>query len=245
MKKVFVFIILIAIGRCFAQDAQGGEDVGWIARFGAAGGFTPTIVFPNLDPINAEIKNLGISQFSNSALITYGGGGYIYIMMIDNLRIGGMGVSGSKSTSGFAGGFNNEVTYNYGFGGLTVEYTLPFIKKTAVSVGAIIGAGTASIDIYQNNNNFTWDNSWTGNSNYNSNNKSHTFTNNFFTITPTLNADIPLSRFIAIRIGGGYVFSFNNDWKIDNDQSISNVPSNLKSNSFFIQTGIYLGFFAY
>jgi hypothetical protein len=241
MKNVFLLIILLAVGNCFAQDAQGGEDVGWIARFGAAGGFTPSVVFPNLDPINAEIKNLGIGQFSNSAIVTYGGGGYIYIMMIDNLRVGGMGVSGSKSSSGFAGGFNNEVTYNYGFGGLTVEYTLPFIKKTAVSVGAIIGAGSASINVYQNKNNFTWENSWTGTAE----NSSHTFTNNFFTITPTLNADIPLSRFIAIRIGGGYVFSFNNDWKIDNNQSISYVPSDLKSNSFFIQTGIYLGFFAY
>jgi hypothetical protein len=241
MKKAFIFIILFAVGHCFAQDAQGGEDVGWIARFGAAGGFTPSIVFPNLDPINAEIKNLGIGQFSNSAIVTYGGGGYIYIMMIDNLRVGGMGVGGSKSTSGFVGGFNNQVNYKYGFGGLTIEYTLPFIKKTAVSAGAIIGAGSASIEFYQNKNNITWDNSWLGNSG----NSSHTYTNNFFTITPTLNADIPLSRFIAIRIGGGYVFSFNNDWKIDNNQSISNVPSNLKSNSFFIQTGIYLGFFAY
>jgi hypothetical protein len=241
MKKAFVLIILIAVSRCLAQDAQGGEDVGWIARFGAAGGFTPSVVFPNLDPINAEIKNLGIGQFSNSGIVTYGGGGYIYIMMIDNLRVGGMGIGGSKSTSGFAGGLNNQVNYNYGFGGLTVEYTLPFIKKTAVSVGAIIGAGSASIDVYQNKNNFTWDNTWSGNSG----NSSHTFTNNFFTITPTLNADVPLSRFVAIRIGGGYVFSFNNDWKIDNNQSISNVPSSLKSNSFFIQTGIYLGFFAY
>jgi len=238
MKKALVFIILFSAVRLLAQE---GEDVGWIARFGAAGGFTPTIVFPNLDPINAEIKNLGISQFSNSALVTYGGGGYIYIMMIDNLRIGGMGISGSKSTSGLSGGFNNQVNYNYGFGGLTVEYTLPFIKKTAISIGAIIGAGSASIEVYQNKNNFLWDNTWAGTSG----NSSHIFKNNFFSITPTLNADIPLSRFIAIRVGGGYVLSFNSDWKVDNDQSISGVPSSLKSSSFFIQTGIYLGFFAY
>ena len=238
MKKAFIFILLIAAGRCLAQD---GEDVGWIARFGAAGGFTPSIVFPNLDPVNAEIKNLGIGQFSNSALLTYGGGGYIYILMVDNLRIGGMGIGGSKSTSGFAGGFNNEVIYNYGFGGLTVEYTLPFIKKTAVSVGAIIGAGSASIEVNQNKNDFTWNNSWDGTSG----NNSHKFTNNFFTITPTINADIPLSRFVALRIGGGYVLSFNNEWKVDNGQSLSGVPSNLKSNSFFIQTGIFLGFFAF
>lgn len=238
MKKALFVILLITVGHCFAQD---GEDVGWIARFGAAGGFTPAIVFPNLDPVNTEIKNLGIGQFSNSALVTYGGGGYIYIMMIDNLRIGGMGVSGSKSASGFAGGFNNEVVYNYGFGGLTIEYTLPFIKKTAVSVGALLGAGSASIEIYQNQNDFTWNNTWNGTSG----NSNHKLSNNFFTFTPTINADIPLSRFVAVRVGCGYIFSFNNEWKVDNDQSVSSVPSNLKSNSFFIQTGIYLGFFAF
>ena len=43
----------------------------------------------------------------------------------------------------------NEAIYSLGGGGLTVEYTLPFIKNIGVSVGAILGAGSMSLELYQ------------------------------------------------------------------------------------------------
>lgn len=246
MKNFLIVIsIIFSTGVVLAQE---GEDVGWVARFGAAGGITPGLVFPNLDPINAQIKTLGIESLSNSGMFVLGGSGYLYIMMVDNLRIGGMGIGGSKSTSGTVLGMNKEVKYNYGFGGLTIEYSLPFINRIAVSVGTIIGAGSASIEVYQNRDNFTWNSAWLTPSQTNLNtaeNTSRKFTNTFFTLTPTLNVDIPLNRFIAFRIGGGYIISFNDEWKVDNDKSITGIPSDMKSNSFFIQTGIYFGLFAF
>ena len=69
--------------------------------------------------------------------------------------------------------------------------------------------------------------------------------NAFFTITPTLNIDIPITRFIAFRIGGGYVLTLGDSWKIENGQELLNVPSQLSGNSFYIQTGIFFGFFAF
>ena len=245
MKKLLIFILLlISLNTSFAQE---GEDVGWVARFGAAGGFSPALVFPNVDAVNLQIKNMGLENLSGKGMIVYGGGGYVYIMLVDNLRIGGIGLSGTQTSSGFNNGSNKEVKYNYGLGGFTAEYTLPFIKNIAVSVGAIIGAGSSSIEIFQNQNNFTWGGIWNDVSD-----KSKTtlniyrkITNSFLTITPTLNVDIPLSRFIAFRIGGGYITSLANSWKVDNEQDIGNVPSDLSSSSFFIQTGIYFGLFAF
>jgi len=246
--KNFLFALLITFSSGVVL-AQEGDDVGWVARFGAAGGFTPGMVFPNLDPINAQIKTLGIDNLSSSGMLVLGGSGYVYVMLVDNLRVGGMGIGGTKTTSGTVQGLNKEVKYNYGFGGLTVEYSLPFISRIAVSVGTVIGAGSASIDVYQNRDNFNWNSAWINPSPLDptstSDNKSRTFTNTFFTITPTLNVDIPVNRFIAFRVGGGYIISFNNEWKADNNQSIAGVPSDLKSNSFFIQTGIYFGLFAF
>ena len=239
MKKLLIFVlILISLRTSFAQE---GEDVGWVGRFGAAGGFSPTYVLPNIDPVNSLIKNLGINQSLNSGMFTYGGGGFVYVMFVNNLRIGGLGLSGLSSVSGSASGFNEEVIYNYGLGGVTIEYTLPFINKIAVSVGTSVGVGSASVEIYKNRDDYYWD----GIYNNSDQNVSRKYTNNFFTLAPTLNVDIPLSRFIAFRIGGGYIFSFNNEWKVDNNFTLRSVPSDAKSNSFFIQTGIYFGLIAF
>lgn len=228
-------------------NAQDGEDVGWVARFGAAGGITPAFVFPNFDPVNAQIKGMGIEQFSSSGMFLLGGSGYAYIMLVDNLRIGGMGIGGTKSTSGVAGGLSKEVKYNYSFGGVTIEYTLPFINKIAVSVGTVLGAGSSSVEIYQNSGTYTWDNIWqkVNNGVVMTRNVGDKITNTFFSFTPTLNVDIPLNRFIALRFGGGYVIPIGESWKYNNDQNIGNVPGDSKANSFFIQTGIYFGLFAF
>ncbi|MEW6701600.1 MAG: hypothetical protein AB1298_02670 [Bacteroidota bacterium] len=245
MKKLFIIsFILISLTLTLAQE---DGDVGWVARFGAAGGVNPAFVFPNLDPINSQIKKIGIDQLSNSGMFVLGGSGYIYIMLVENLRVGGMGIGGTKSTSGLVGGLNKEVKYNYGFGGVTVEYTLPFVKNIAVSFGAILGAGSSSIEIYQNAGSFTWEDTWrkVNNGIVLTNQVSDKISNTFFTIAPTVNIDIPLSRFIAFRIGGGYVAAISGDWKINNGQSIANIPSDLSINSFFIQTGIYFGLIAF
>ncbi len=243
MKKLLFFImILISLRTSFAQE---GEDVGWVGRFGAAGGFSPTLVFPNVDVVNTQIKIMGLENLSSKGMFVYGGGGYAYIMLVDNLRIGGIGLSGTQSSSGFSNGFNKEVKYNYGLGGVTLEYSLPFIKSIAVSIGAIIGAGSSSIEIFQNQNNFSWNSIWNDVSNKTTQNIYRKISNSFLTVAPTLNVDIPLSRFIAFRIGGGYITTFASRWKVDNDQEIGNVPSDLSSSSFFIQTGIYFGLIAF
>lgn len=245
-KTLFAIMIFLSSTSLFAQEA---EDVGWVARFGAAGGFTPTVVFPNMNPINTQIlKNLHIENLSDNGMFVLGGGGYAYIMLVDNLRLGGMGLSGTQSSNGVIEGLNVEVKYSYGLGGFTAEYTLPFINKIAVSLGAIIGVGSSSVEVFQNADNFDWTTAWSAFSPITSSidrNKSRKFSNTFFTITPTLNIDIPLDRFIAFRVGGGYIFSTNNEWKVDNDKILRSVPSDLKSNSFFIQTGIFFGLFAF
>jgi hypothetical protein len=245
MKKIlFAVLVLLSSKSLFAQEA---EDVGWVARFGAAVGVTPIYVFPNFDPVNAQIKEMKIDQLSTPGMFVVGGGGYAYIMLVDNLRIGGMGVTGTKSTGGTVGSLNKEVKYNYSFGGVSFEYTLPFIQNIAVSVGTVIGTGTTSIEIFQNSGIFNWSDTWrkVNDGIVMTNQVSDKMTNSFYSITPTLNIDIPLSRFVAVRVGGGYVASFANDWKINNEKTLNATPSDLSSNSFFIQTGIFFGLIAF
>ena len=167
-------------------------------------------------------------------------------MIIDDVRIGGMGFGGTQSLSSNVNGFNREVKYGIGGGAFSIEYTLPVIKKIGVSVGGMIGGGSLTVELYKNAGSFSWQDTWDEfNSADGTEDISRIMKCSYITLTPTLNIDIPLTRFFAIRIGSGYQFTMNENWEIENEQDLSGVPSSLNGDAFFIQTGIYLGFFAY
>jgi hypothetical protein len=167
--------------------------------------------------------------------------------VVKNLRIGGMGFGGSISESGTImlqnELFDFETEYSIGGGGLTIEYTLPIIKNIGVSVGALIGGGSISIQTFRNRGSFNWTNVWDEVTPAES--FSRTFEDNYWIISPSINIDIPFYRFLAFRIGGGYQISLDDSWSIDNDKDLSGVPSDLNGKSFFINTGIFIGFFSY
>jgi hypothetical protein len=211
------------------------------APFGGGGGFLPGWYVPNVDPLNLQLKNVGIPELSTSGMFTTGGGGFIYIGFVKNLRIGGMGFGGTMSQSVIKNSTEYEATYSLGGGGLTVEYTLPFIKNIGVSTGAILGRGSITIETFQNNSSFSWDNLIDPTST----NILTRLHDTYWFLTPTLNIEVPVYRFIALRVGLGYQFTLGNSWTANNDQNISGVPDNLNGDAFFIQIGILAGFFSF
>lgn len=235
---IFLCITLLTIPQ-FGQDSKYFD-----APFGGGGGFSPGWYFLNMDPINEKFET-----FSPAGIFTTGGGGFIYIGVIRNLRIGGMGFGGTSSESFFSAldGFDKEVIYSMSGGGVTVEYTLPFIKRVGVSLGAMIGAGGIQIEIYKNSGNFNWDDIWSDVNNFSSSTENihRTLTNNFWIFSPTLNIDIPFYRFLSFRIGAGYQITFGDNWEIENEKELTGVPSDLNGRSFFIHSGIFIGFFSY
>jgi len=241
MIKIILVVLIFSSISIYSQQQKKYFD----APFGGGIGYVPAWYFPNVDPINAELQKIGMPELSTSGFFSSGGAGFIYIGFIKFLRIGGMGYGGSMSTSAVINGFNKEVVYSLGGGGLTVEYTLPFIKDIGLSVGAIIGAGNLQIQMFSNTGNFTWDNSWEEFGTDSTNSFSRTLNNSYWNFTPTLNLDVPINRFILIRLGAGYQIAFNDDWTADNDQELSSVPSDLNANTFFIQSGIFIGFFSF
>lgn len=236
--KLFIAILLLSGSLSFSQDTQYFD-----APFGGGGGYTPGWIIPEFNVLNEKLSTLGIPEFSSSGLYTSGGAGFLYIGFIRNLRLGGMGFGGSSSSSSNVSGVNREAIYSVGGGGLTIEYTLPFIKNVGVSIGTIVGGGSVSVEFYSNNGNFNWNDLGTDLSS--SSNVSRTLTNNFWIVAPTINIDIPFYRFFSFRVGGGYVFTAGEEWRAENDQKISNVPTGLNGKSFFIQTGVFLGFFSF
>ena len=237
-KRILFSILFLTTSIIYGQSGQFFD-----APFGGGIGYVPAWYIPNIDPINNQLNQIGMSELSTSGFYSSGIAGYLYVGFVKNLRIGGMGYGGSLSTSDE----NREVIYSLGGGGVTVEYTLPFIKNLGVSVGASIGAGNLELDIYQNSENFTWEGTWEELSDPNINSESfyRKLKNSYWMITPTINLDYPIYRFVSLRLGAGYQITFADEWTADNDRPVSGIPSELNSNSFFVQSGIFIGFFSY
>ena len=156
------------------------------------------------------------------------------------------GGDGGDGGDGSDGGDGGDGLGGDSGGAFTIEYTFPFIKRVGVSLGGMIGGGKLTVDLFQNNDDFSWQETWNEfNNPEGTENISRRIENNYITLSPTVNIDIPLTRFFAIRIGSGYQFTMSESWTIENDKTLKSVPSSLNGDAFFIQTGIYLGFFAY
>jgi hypothetical protein len=242
LKSIVALLVLVMATTLYSQNRKYFDT-----PFGGGGGYTPGWYFPNIEPLNKELTSIGIPKLSESGFYSSGGAGFIYVGFINYLRVGGMGFGGtaSETSDKDANGFTKEVVYSLSGGGVTIEYQLPFIRNVAVSPGFLFGGGSIRIDSYNNNGNFSWDNIWNEVQNAPTENVNRSIHKSFFIFAPTLNIDIPLYRFVSLRIGGGYQITFGGHWKVDNNQDISNVPSDLNGNTFFLQSGIFIGFFSF
>ncbi|MGE5681695.1 MAG: hypothetical protein ACM34K_12530 [Bacillota bacterium] len=244
MKKI-MFLNTILLLLFISVKAQ--DEMAFDSKFAAGGGFTPVWIMPDLSALNDKLPGFGVDKLSTSGFFGTGGTGFISIPFIKNLRIGGIGFGGSSKSSANLNGFSKEVEYSASMGGFTAEYTLPFVKNIAVSLGAIIGGGSNTIEVYQNRTSYNWENLWqeVSNQTAQTQNIHRKMTNSHFIIAPTLNVDIPFYRFAAFRLGAGYKYALGNSWEYDNQQPLDNTPSNLNGNLLFLQAGIFIGFFNY
>ena len=243
MHKTLLFIILFLTStEIFGQAGQFFD-----APFGGGIGYVPAWYIPNLDPINSQLNQIGMPELTTGGFYSSGIAGFLYVGFVKDLRIGGMGFGGSLSTSQNVDNLNKEVVYSLSGGGVTLEYTLPFIKNFGVSAGVIIGAGSMELDFYRNTGGFSWEGIWEELSDPNEPSNSYygKLRNHYWMITPTLNVDYPIYRFVLLRLGVGYQFAFADEWTADNDKPVTGIPTDLNSNSFFIQSGIFVGFFSF
>jgi hypothetical protein len=237
MRILIAVLAVLITGFSSAQEKRYFD-----APFGGGGGYVPGWYMYNVEEINKNLMLTGVPDIPEGGIYSSGGAGFIYLGLIPNVRIGGMGFGGAASSVNGS----REVRYSFGGGGITVEYTLPFIKGLGVSIGTILGAASQNIEIYRNSGDVQWTGLWDEfRGNESTENYSRTLENNYWILSPTLNIDIPFYRFFIFRLGGGYNLSLGNKWEADNNREILNVPSGLNGNGFFIQSGIFVGFFSF
>jgi hypothetical protein len=179
-----------------------------------------------------------------------GGAGAIYIMVVPNLRIGGLGMSGSTSSSALVGNVRKEAQLTVGYGGVTAEYVFQIVPRLDLAIGTMLGAGGVDITLRQDAGlATTWENEWlalrTGN--YQSATQIGTvrreMSGSFFVLIPSATIEYAVLGWLAVRVGASYVTMLSPSWTLDGEHDLLNVPSSVKGNGFMINAGILLGTF--
>lgn len=240
---------LLTIAATFAiASSTFGQFGGMIDRpMGAGAGYVGQWIGVDVDAINDELGAFGVDDLS-SGFYGSGGTGMAYIGALKGLRVGGVFASGGTSSTGAVNNYDREARYEYGFGGLTLEYTLPVSRSVAFSIGATIGYGGSTLEIFSNNGPYNWETEWaqTLGTNASTDNIYRKFECSYWTLAPTLNVDIPLYSLAYLRLGGGYNLALaDDDWEADNGVRVKNMPNDINNDAYYIQAGLIVGFFLF
>ncbi len=255
MKRVHLLVTAIVVLITTFASAQDQDDEplppprrAGATKIGGAGGFTQSWLFMNVDPINQIMKKENLAEFNRSGVFMVGGQGYGYIMLVPNLRIGGMGMSGSAKSKTLAGNIVREVELSAGYGGVTVDYTLPVVPRLDVSIGMMLGGG--GIDLKFNRSYGLaqqWDKTWDdfGLGAKPADEYSGKLSGSFFIYQPALNVEYAVLRWVGIRAGVSYVGMSNPTWKRDDKFEVFGVPGDVSGKGWSFNTGIFIGTFVF
>jgi hypothetical protein len=219
------------------------------AKIGGGGGFTPVFLFWNVDALNEFIPS-NAQKFDKNPIALFGGQGYAYIMLLENLRVGGLGVGGSVKTSALERNTNirRDIEVAINFGGVTVEYVIPIMERLDIVPGILLGGGGMEITTTRNTqrSTFGWDELW-NEIEFNSAvpNLTRSIEGSFFVYQPSLQIEYALLQWLGLRVGVSYVGMISPTWKLDEQFDVAGVPNKINGNGFVIHTGIFLGTFLY
>jgi len=155
----FRFTLLIVLFLSIAIYSQ--QNKYFDAPFGGGLGYVPGWYIPNLDPVNFEMGTIGMPELSTSGFYSSGIAGFIYIGFVKYLRVGGMGFSGSTSSTQEVGNCNrfNNVNADINNFGLIKEIFASFEPDVVIHTAAITNPvpqpGQSPKEIYATNVNAT------------------------------------------------------------------------------------------
>ena len=247
----FALIIMLSSSRLIAQEQEDDEPIppkrSTPTKIGGAGGFTSQWLFLDINPINDVLRSANAAEFSNGRLLLLGGQGYGYILFVKNLRVGGLGASGSMTSRSLLGSTRREVELHVGMGGVTVDYVFPIAPRLDIAVGTMIGGGGMSLTITRDNGSAkVWGDIW---NEYGSlqpaQDYSRKLAGSFFIYQPSVNVEFAPLRWIGLRVGVSYLGMAGGSWELDDKYELYGVPGNISGKGWMLNTGIYAGLGAF
>jgi len=217
-------------------------------KVGLFGGFTPGWLFVDVQPINTFLTAGKGAALKEGGIFMTGGGGAAYIMILPNVRVGGMGMTGVlKSTSIDINSIRRDAELRVGFGGLTIEYVFSVREHLDIAVGGMLGGGGMDLTLRQSNGgSHTWVGeqelfgSWTAGA---PGNTTRVLSGSFFIWSPTVNVEYALLAWLGVRVGASYVGMSFPSWTVDGKYDLLGVPGEISGKGFMIQAAVLVGTF--
>ena len=255
MRRAFFLTIVFLL---LVESAMSQEDLippkrSRTAKVGFFGGLTPGWLFVDVDPLNEFLVAANGAPLKDNGVFLFGGGGAVYIGVINNFRIGGVGMSGSISSSLVdASGVRRDADLSVGFGGVTVEYVIPVAERLVIAVGTMLGWGGVDLTLREDNGeNLTWDDEWAdfGSGNYNNpstgliSNITRKLTGSYVVWVPSLNVEYAVLGLLGARVGVSYVGMNAPSWTVDGEYDLTGAPGDVNGRGFMINAGLFIGAF--
>jgi hypothetical protein len=250
MKKLtFLVVAVFVVGTIVqAQEEPIPPKRARAMKVGLYGGFMPGYLFLDTGPINAFLTGGKGAPLRDGGVFMTGGGGAAYIMVIPNVRVGGMGMSGGLTSNSIdASNIRREAEMHVGIGGVTIDYVLPIVDRFDVAFGVVLGWGGLDLTLHQSNGGAnTWQSeqalfgSWTNGS---PNNMTRELSGSFFLYSPSINFEYAILGWLAVRLGASYVGMASGSWDVDGEFELLGVPSDVSGRGFMIQGGVLVGTF--
>jgi hypothetical protein len=219
-----------------------------LAKMGLFGGFTPSYLMPDLGGINTFLVGAKASPLSTSGVFLWGGAGAAYIVVVPNLRVGGMGLSGGLTSSALDGsGIRRDADLRIGWGGVTVEYVFTVVERLDVAVGTLIGHGGLDLTLRKSNGGAeTWNGEQTqfgaGLTGATST-VSRALNGSFWILAPSVNVEYAVLGWMAVRVGASYTAMVGPSWKVDGTYDLLDVPGTISGKGFMVNAGLLVGIF--
>ncbi|MBR9975675.1 MAG: hypothetical protein KFF77_08845 [Bacteroidetes bacterium] len=211
---------------------------------GGGGGVIPAWHFLNTKDLNQALATKGLPALDEQGMFVFGGQGYAYIMIIPNLRVGGLGYGGSIEASELSnrrvGGPWSSTKLSLSAGGLLLEYVIP-IGRFHIALGGMIGGGSYTLTLTQiDNGPKDWGGLFPSSPNSAVDTR-HELRSSFLTWQPALTLEYEVHPFIMLGVTGGY-FGGSGDWELDERFPVSGMPD-FAFESPFLRLGLTFGLF--
>lgn len=237
VKKYFVivfalfFITNVSKAQFFNKfSIFGGPMIGW--------------QIPKVDVLNEEMEKIGIPKFSTSGYLTLGGGGFIDIPIVSGLRVGAFGTGFTEDKNSTPTSLTSPIytaKFSLRYAAVSVEYNQKLSKSFDFTAGGNIGVGTTKLTISRFNQKASeWDAS---RDSLFTNFSSNPYSTTTFTINPQLGIGYFVTKYMYLKLNAGYMFTVQEDWKLEDVLVVKNVPSGIKANGFNFNLGINFGLF--
>jgi hypothetical protein len=249
--KRFLLVLFLAsfvMPQTMAQDDPIPPKRSRMSKMGLFGGFTPGYLFMDVKPINSFLTGGKFAAVSEGGVFMTGGAGAAYIMVLPNVRVGGMGLSGGLKSSSVEGTLRRDAQLSVGMGALTVEYVVPVVPRLDAAFGATVGWGFIDLTLRQN---YGGANTWTGEQQILAGpsgiavppNATRILNGSFLLLSPTVNVEYAVLPWLALRVGASYSLMMLPSWRVDGEYELLGVPSDVKGQGLMLQGGILVGTF--